>query len=94
METKTTHRNKEEKRKLLNRLKRAKGQLEGIIRMVEEDKYCPDILIQTSAVSSALNSFNKDLLNNHIKTCVLNDIKNGNEEVIEELLKTLQKLMK
>ena len=62
--------------------------------MVEKNAYCPDILIQVSAVNAALNSFNKVLLGNHIKTCVTEDIKNGNEETVDELVAILQKLMK
>ena len=58
------------------------------------DAYCPEILVQVAAVNAALNSFNKVLLANHIKTCVANDIRNGNDEVIDELVMTLQKLMK
>ncbi len=82
------------KQKLINRLKRIDGQINGIIRMVENDAYCPDILMQTSAVNSAINSFNKDLIAGHIRSCVLNDIKDGHEEVVDELVITLQKLMK
>ena len=62
--------------------------------MVEEDAYCPDILIQVSAANAALNSFNKVLLSNHIRTCVADDIRAGNDETIDELVNTLQKLMK
>lgn len=83
-----------ERRKLINRLSRIAGQINGIKRMVENDAYCPDILIQAAAVNAALNSFNKELLAEHIRTCVADNIKNGNDEVIDELVKTLQKLMK
>jgi len=62
--------------------------------MLEKDVYCNDILVQVAAVNSALNSFSKELLTEHIKTCVVNDIKNGNEDIVDELLKTLQKLMR
>ena len=79
---------------LLNRLSRIEGQVRGIKRMVEEDAYCTDILIQVSAVNAALNSFNKVLLANHIRTCVAEDIRAGKEETIDELVATLQKLMK
>lgn len=91
---KTTVRSEEEHKKLINRLNRIEGQIRGIKNMVEKDAYCNDILIQVSAVNSALNSFNKELLNRHIKTCVVRDIKEGKEETIDELLATLQKLMK
>lgn len=91
---KTKHRDEKEFRSLINRLSRIEGQVRGIKKMVESDAYCIDILVQVSAIQSALNSFNKVLLSNHIKTCVVADIKEGNEESIEELLNTLQKLMK
>ena len=87
-------RSPEEQKALLTRLKRAEGQIRGIQKMVENDAYCPDILIQTSAVNAALNSFSKVLLSNHIRTCVKNDILEGNDEVVEELVSTLQKMMK
>ena len=79
---------------LINRLSRIEGQIRGIKRMVEEDAYCPDILIQVSAANAALNSFNKVLLSNHIRTCVADDIRAGKDETINELVNTLQKLMK
>lgn len=87
-------RGEEEYKALIHRLNRIEGQVRGIKRMVEEDAYCVDIVTQVLAVNSALNSFNKVLLAEHMKTCVINDIKNGNEEVIDELVKTVQKLMK
>lgn len=79
---------------LMNRLKRIEGQVRGIENMLENDAYCTDILIQVSAVNSALNSFNKVLLANHMKTCVAENIRNGNDEIIDELLNTLQKMMR
>lgn len=91
---KTKKRDDEEYKRLINRLSRIEGQIRGIKGMVEKDAYCPDILIQVSAVNSALNSFNKELLASHIKTCVANDIRNGKDETIDELVLTLQKLMK
>ena len=84
----------EEQSALLRRLKLAEGQIRGIRKMVEEDAYCPDILIQVSAVSAALNSFNKELLACHIRSCVAEDIREGKDEAIDEFVKTLQKLMK
>lgn len=87
-------RSQDEYKDLIHRLNRIEGQVRGIRRMVEEQVYCTDILIQVSAVNSALNSFNKVLLANHIRTCVAEDIKNGKEETIDELVITLQKLMK
>ncbi|MCQ2593275.1 MAG: metal-sensing transcriptional repressor [Treponema sp.] len=78
----------------MNRLKRIEGQVRGIENMLENDAYCTDILIQVSAVNSALNSFNKVLLANHMKTCVADNIRNGNDEIIDELMNTLQKMMR
>ena len=70
------------------------GQIRGIKGMVENNAYCPDILIQSAAVNAAINAFNKELLANHIRTCVADDIRNGKDEAIDELVVTLQKLMK
>ena len=93
-----THKIKErsdkEYRDLVNRLSRIEGQVRGIRKMVENNAYCTDILIQVSAVNAALNSFNKVLLANHIRTCVADDIRAGKEETIDELVATLQKLMR
>ena len=90
----TKHRNEEEERDLLNRLNRIEGQIRGIRGMVEKEAYCPDILTQVAAASAALNSFSKVLLASHIKTCVTQDIRDGKDETIDELLTTLQKLMR
>lgn len=87
-------RNDIEYKDLMNRLKRIEGQVRGIEKMLENDAYCTDILIQVSAVNSALNSFNKVLLANHMKTCVAENIRKGNDEIIDELLNTLQKMMR
>ena len=87
-------RSPEEYRKLINRLNRISGQINGIKKMVEDSAYCPDILLQVAAANAALNSFSKELLAEHIRTCVADNIKNGNDEVIGELVATLQKLMK
>ena len=83
-----------EKKSLINRLSRIEGQVRGIKGMVEKNAYCTDILVQVSAVNAALNAFNKELLSNHIKTCVADDIRNGKDETVDELVATLQKLMK
>ncbi len=91
---KTKQRTDDEYKKLIHRLSRIEGQIRGIKGMIENDAYCTDILIQSSAVSAALNAFNKELLSNHIKTCVANDIKEGKNETVDELVATLQKLMK
>ncbi|MBD5501651.1 MAG: metal-sensing transcriptional repressor [Lachnospiraceae bacterium] len=90
---KTKERSEKEYKDLIHRLNRMEGQIRGIRGMVEKDAYCIDILTQVAAVHAALNSFNKVLLANHIKTCVVQDIKDGKEETVEELLTALQKLM-
>ena len=91
---KTTSRSEEQKKKLLNRLKRIEGQVRGLQTMIENDAYCNDILIQSAAVNAAVNAFNKELLANHIRTCVARDIREGKDETIDELVATLQRLMK
>ena len=84
----------EEYKALMNRLNRIEGQIRGIKGMVENGAYCPDILVQSAAVNAAVNAFNKELLASHIRSCVVNDIRDGKDEVIDELVCTLQKLMK
>ena len=79
---------------LMTRLNRIEGQVQGIRRMVEEDRYCVDILTQVSAIQAALNAFNRELLTRHIKSCVVTDIQNGREEAVDELCQTVQKLMR
>ena len=91
---KTKERSDEAVKKLLNRLSRIEGQIRGIRGMVERNAYCTDILTQSAAVNAAVNAFNKDLLASHIRTCVAQDIRQGNDEVVDELVVTLQKLMK
>ena len=91
---KTKHRSDEEYKALINRLSRIEGQVRGVRKMVENDAYCVDILTQVSAIQAALNGFNRELLANHIRTCVMDDIRNGNDEIVDELVQTLQKLMK
>ena len=91
---KTKHRDEKEYKDLINRLNRIEGQIRGIKAMVEKDAYCPDILNQVAAVNAALNSFNRVLLSNHIKTCVKNDVLDGRDETLDELVVTMQKLMK
>lgn len=87
-------RENDERKLLLNRLNRIEGQIRGLKKMIEKNAYCTDILIQASAANSAINSFSKELLTTHIKGCVAYDLKNGNEESLEDLLITLKKLMK
>ena len=87
-------RSAEEKKKLKNRLSRVEGQVRGILRMVEENAYCPDILMQVSAVSAALHAFERELLSAHVRTCVAEDIRKGREDSVEELTLLLGKLMR
>ena len=91
---KTKERTDDEYKDLVHRLNRIEGQIRGIRAMLDKNAYCTDILIQVSAANAALNSFNKVLLANHIKTCVTRDIREGKEETVDELLQTLQKLMR
>ena len=88
------HRDEGEVRRLLNRLSRIEGQVRGLREMLQKDAYCTDILVQVSAVTAALNSFSKELLATHIRTCVADGIRQGDDGVIDELVTTLQKLMK
>ena len=91
---KTKHRSEEERKLLTNRLSRIEGQIRGLREMVANDAYCPDILIQVSAAGAALNSFSKELLGQHIHTCVADGIRRGDDEVVDELVSVLSKLMK
>ena len=91
---KTKMRSDEEQKRLLNRLNRIEGQIRGIRGMVEKSAYCPDILVQAAAANAALNAFCKELLSEHIKTCVADDIRAGREESVDELTELLRKLMK
>ena len=90
----TKERTEAEYKSLVHRLNRIEGQVRGLREMLQKDAYCPDILIQVSAVSAALNSFSKELLATHIRTCVADGIRQGDDAVIDELVTTLQKLMK
>lgn len=96
MEHMKTMRDKEGKdyQDLIKRLNRIEGQVRGVKKMLEEDRYCVDILTQVSAITCGLNAFNKKLLANHIKSCVVEDIRKGDDGVVDELCETLQKLMK
>lgn len=94
MTYKTKHRGDAELRGLIHRLNRVEGQVRGVRKMLESDAYCTDILTQVSAIQAALNAFNRELLANHIRSCVANGIRQGQDEVVDELVGTLQKLMK
>lgn len=90
----TKHRAPEEQKALLNRLRRIEGQIRGLEKMLEEDAYCTDILTQTSAAQSALSAFSRELLDSHIRGCVVTDIQNGDTQVVGDLVDTIHKLMK
>lgn len=90
----TKERSEDEYMRLIHRLNRIEGQIRGIRGMVEKSAYCTDILAQVSAATAALNAFSKELLAEHIRTCVARDIRDGKDETIDELVKTLQKLMR
>ena len=92
--SRSKHRSGEELHALLNRLSRIEGQVRGLKGMLEKDAYCTDVLVQSAAISAALNAFNKELLNTHIRTCVAQDIRDGKDEVIDDLITTLGRLMK
>lgn len=94
MENKNTIRTSEQKKALLNRLKRLEGQVRGLEKMIEDDAYCNDILQQSMSAASAIDGFNQELLAHHVKGCVAEGIKNGDEEIVDELLRTMRKLMK
>ena len=91
---KTTQRSEEEIRRLVNRLSRIEGQIRGIKGMLEKDSYCVDILTQSAAVSAAMNAFNRELLSDHIHSCVVRDIRSGDDAVVDELVGLIHKLMK
>lgn len=91
---KTRERSPQEATRLIHRLNRIEGQVRGIRGMVEKNVYCTDILTQVAAVNAALNAFSKELLSSHLRTCVANDIREGRDETMDELLSVLQKLMK
>ena len=93
-DAKKTERAEKDKKKLVNRLSRIEGQIRGIKKMIENDAYCNDVLIQSAAVGAAINAFNRELLSNHIHSCVVRDIREGKDEVVDELMVTLQKLIK
>ena len=91
---KTKKRSEEEYKRLIHRLNRIEGQIRGIRNMVENDAYCNDILVQCAAVNAAVNAFNRELIASHMRGCVARDLREGKDEVIDELVETLQKLMK
>ena len=90
----TKERGEEEYRSLTHRLNRIEGQIRGIKGMLDKNAYCPDILTQVAAANAALNAFGRELLSSHIRTCVVEDVRAGKEDTVDELLTTLQKFMK
>ena len=90
----TKERSEEEYKSLVHRLNRIEGQIRGLKRMLDNSAYCPDILTQVAAVNAALNAFGRELLSSHIRTCVVEDVRAGKEDTVDELLNTLQKFMK
>ena len=94
MEKKTTKRNEETKKQLTNRLNRIEGQIRGIKKMIEEDRYCNDVLIQLSAVESSVKSLSNQVLETHLLTCISNEIEKGNLEVIDELISLFKRFNK
>lgn len=91
---KKTLRTEEQKRKLLNRLNRLEGQVRGVKKMIENDAYCNDILTQSAAISAAVNAFSREVLRAHLHSCVVRDIREGRDEVVDELTDTLERLMR
>jgi len=89
-----TERPEELKKKLLNRLSRIEGQVRGVRRMIENDAYCNDVLIQSAAIAAAVNAFNREVLRAHIHSCVVRDIREGKDEAADELISTLERLMR
>ena len=91
---KTTMRTEEQKKKLLNRLNRLEGQVRGVKKMVENDAYCNDILVQSAAIAAAVDAFSREVLRAHLHSCVIRDIREGRDEVADELMQTLERLMR
>ena len=91
---KTTVRTEEQKKKLLNRLSRLEGQVRGVRKMIENDAYCNDVLVQTAAISAAVDAFSREVLRTHLRTCVIRDIREGRDEVADELMETLERMMR
>lgn len=94
MNKRTKKRSQDEYLKLINRLNRIEGQIRGLKNMLENDAYCTDILMQSSAVNAAVNAFNKELISEHIHCCVVNDIQSGKYESVDELAMIVKKLMR
>ena len=91
---KTTVRTEEQKKKLLNRLNRLEGQVRGVKKMIEDDAYCNDVLVQSAAIRAAIDAFSREVLRAHLHSCVIRDIREGRDEVADELMETLERLMR
>ena len=91
---KKTERTEEQKKKLMNRLNRLEGQVRGVRKMIENDAYCNDVLVQTAAISAAVDAFSREVLRAHLHSCVIRDIRDGRDEVVDELMETLERLMR
>ena len=91
---KKTERTAEQKKKLMNRLNRLEGQVRGVKKMIESDAYCNDVLIQAAAIRAAVDAFSRELLANHLRSCVVEDIRAGKDETVDELLATLARMMR
>ncbi len=91
---KKTERTEEQKKKLLNRLNRIEGQVRGVKKLLESDAECNDVLMQTAAISAAVGAFNREVLRAHLRSCVIRDIREGRDEVADELMQTLERLMR
>lgn len=89
-----TERTQEQRKKLLNRLSRIEGQVRGVRKMIEEDAYCNDVLVQSAAIAAAVDAFNREVLRAHLHSCVVRDIRDGNDAVVDELMTTLERLMR
>ena len=89
-----TERSEVQKKKLLNRLSRLEGQVRGVKKMIENDAYCNDVLIQSAAISAAVDAFSREVLRAHLHSCVIRDIRDGRDEVADELMETLERLMR
>ena len=91
---KKTVRTEDQKKKLLNRLRRIEGQVRGVSKMIENDAYCNDVLVQSAAIAAAVDAFNRELLRAHIQSCVVRDIRAGDDAVVDELVSTIERLMR
>ena len=89
-----TERTQEQRKKILNRLSRIEGQVRGVRKMIEEDAYCNDVLVQSAAIAAAVDAFNREVLRAHLHSCVVRDIRDGNDAVVDELMTTLERLMR